>query len=226
MKTVKTLIQLQLVDGEYRLIREERYEYDGPWSLCDRNTSKKVANQGMAQSAQDQQNAQKALSSTNSELTNYKSNLDNFMKFGRQTYGENGEFMRDQNTIANTTAAAGTNKIGGDLALNAMRTGENTGNYANTLAESTRGASRDLTSQLAGADATRLQNLTNINQYGVQASALPAQVQASLYGTGSGGASSNLNPAADAAKTPGFLDQLTGQLIQGGATVGAAAVKS
>jgi hypothetical protein len=30
------------------------------------------------------------------------------MKFGRRTYGENGEFAKTQNTLANTTAAAGT----------------------------------------------------------------------------------------------------------------------
>jgi hypothetical protein len=190
-----------------------------------RTQQKQVAQQGMAQSAQDQQNAQGALAATNKSLQDYSGNLNNFMQFGRQTYGKNGEFMRDQNTIANTTAAAGSNAISGNLALNAMRTGENTANYAPTAAESTRGASRDLTSQLAGADATRLQNLTNVNQYGVQASALPAQVQAGLYGSSTGAAAGNLGPAASTANQPGYLDELTQQLIGGGATVGAAALK-
>lgn len=190
-----------------------------------RSEQKKVVEQGTAQSAQDQNNAQATLSATNKSLGDYSGKLDSFMKFGRQIYGKNGEFAQDQNTIANTTAAAGTNKIAGDTALNAMRTGENTANAAPALAESTRAASRDLTSQLAGADATRLQQLTGINQYGVQASALPAQVRAGLYGTSIGGASGNLGPAASSANQPGFLDQLTGQLISAAGTVGAGFAK-
>src|SRR5258708_31524228 len=172
-----------------------------------RAESKKVANQGMAQSATDQANAQAALGKANSNLAKYSSNLDNFMRFGRKTYGEGGEFIKTQNALANTTAAAGTSGVAGNLALNALRTGENTSGYAPTVAESARQSSRDLTDRLAGADADRLSRLTAINQFGVQASALPAEVQPGLYGTATGGAGSQLSTAADAAKTPGFWDQ-------------------
>ena len=195
-------------------------EYSGPLELCDRGQSKAVANQGMQQSAQDQANAEAALSATQGALGTYQKNLNNFMNFGRKTYGAGGEFARDQNTIANTTAAAGSNRIGGDLALNAMRTGENTGNYANALAESKRAASRDMTAQLASADAERLAKLTGVEQYGVQASALPADVQASLYGTSTSGSGSQLGTAANAAKTPGFWDTFAGDIVGAGATVG------
>lgn len=181
-----------------------------------RSEAKKVVAQGTTQSAQDQANAQASLAATNKSLSDYSSGLKGFLRFGRQTYGAGGEFQRDQNTIANTTAAAGANKVGGDLALNAMRTGENTSNYAPTLAESQRAASRDLTGQLATADATRLQNLTNINQFGVQASALPASVQAGLYGTATGGAGSQLSSASSAAQTKGFWDEFAPALAQGG----------
>jgi hypothetical protein len=51
--------------------------------------TEKVANQGMAQSATDHANAQAALAKTNKSLASYSSNLDNLMKFGRRTYGEN-----------------------------------------------------------------------------------------------------------------------------------------
>jgi hypothetical protein len=81
--------------------------------------------------------------------------------------------------------------------------------------------SRDLTDRLAGADADRLSRLTAINQYGVQASAVPAEVQASLYGTGTGGSGSQLSTAADAAKTPSFWDQFL-PAIAGGAGAAAA----
>jgi hypothetical protein len=147
------------------------------------------------------------LASANKSLAKHSSTLDSFMNFGGKTYGEGGDLAKTQNTRANTTAAAGTSGVAGNLALNAMRTGENTGNYANTVAESARTSSRDLTDRLAGADADRLSRLTAINQYGVQASALPAEVQASLHGTATGGAGSQLSTAADAAKTPSFWDQ-------------------
>ena len=147
-----------------------------------RTESKQVSQQGMAQSSQDHANAQSALASANKSLAKHSSTLDSFMNFGRKTYGEGGEFQKTQNTIANTTAAAGTSGVAGNLALDAMRTGENTSNYAPTVAESARQSSRDLTSTLAGADADRLSRLTAINQFGVQASALPAEVQAGLYG--------------------------------------------
>jgi len=46
--------------------------------------------------------------------------------------------MRDANTLANTTAAAGQTNLTGNLALNALRTGQNTAGYAGTVAESQR----------------------------------------------------------------------------------------
>ena len=186
-----------------------------------RTESKQVSQQGMAQGSQDHANAQAALASANKSLAKHSSTLDSFMTFGRKTYGEGGDFAKTQNTLANTTAAVGTSGVAGNLALNAMRTGENTANYAPTVAESARQSSRDLTDRLAGADADRLSRLTAINQYGVQASALPAEVQASLYGTATGGAGSQLSTAADAAKTPGFWDQFL-PAIAGGAGAAAA----
>ncbi|MGH8358211.1 MAG: hypothetical protein ACRESF_12015 [Pseudomonas sp.] len=188
-----------------------------------RSQSQAISDQSKANSAQDQTNAQTALTGTNTALKNYSDNLNNFMKFGRQTYGSNGEFMKDANTIATTGAAAGSKSIQGNAALHAMQTGENTGGYAGAEAESQRQADRDLTGTLATADSTRLQNLTNINQQGVQMSALPAQVQSSLYGTSLGGGNTAMGTAASAsAAAPGFLDVFGSDLAQGaGAAIGA-----
>src|ERR1700732_1536 len=176
---ISTLVEYRFVNGMLELVREEGFEYEGPLLLAGRTESTAVANQGMAQSAQNQKNAQSSLAAANKSIAGYNSSLDDFMKFGRRTYGAGGEFMKDQNAIATTTAAAGANKIAGDAAVNAMRTGENTANAPPALAESTRAASRDLTNQLATAEGNRLQQLTNVNQFGVQASALPAQGQSS-----------------------------------------------
>lgn len=192
-----------------------------------RSESKQISQQSEANSAQNQGNAQTALTSTNKSLGDYKTSLDSFMKFGRQTYGANGEFMKDQNTLANTTAAAGTTNLKGDLATNALRTGENTAGYAGTAAESQRQSERDLTNQLATADSSRLDKLTAINQYGVQASALPSQVQAGLYGTSLGGSNAAMGTAASAAQaSPGFFDVFGQDVAQGaGAALGAYAGK-
>jgi hypothetical protein len=203
---VKTFIELQWKDGRYHVVREEGFEYLGPVARCDRGTSKQVAQQGMAQSSQDQGNAQVALSSTNTSLGKYNDALNNFMRFGRATYGPNGEYMRDTNTLATTTAAAGEKALEGDLALEAGRTGENTAGYAGTVALDKQQNAQAIAAQLAQADQSRLQALTNINQYGVQASALPAEIQAQIYGTSTGGASSNLGPAASAAAQPSGWD--------------------
>jgi hypothetical protein len=183
-----------------------------------RSESKKVVNQGTAQSAQDQANAQASLAATNKSLGDYSTGLKSFLNFGRQTYGAGGEYQRDQNTIANTTAAAGQTNLTGNLALNSMRTGENTSGYAGTAAESQRQSSKDLTNQLATADTNRLGQLTNLEQFGVQASALPASVQAGLYGTGTSGAVGNLGPASSAAQTKGFWDEFAPALAQGAGT--------
>jgi hypothetical protein len=165
-----------------------------------------VVSQGTAQSAQDQANAQSSLAATNKSIGDYKNHLDSFMKFGRDVYGDNGEYAKTENVLANTTAAAGETSLKGNLALNAARTGENTAGYADTVAESKRQSERDLTDRLAGANADRLSKLTAVNQFGVQASALPAEVQSSLYGTSVGGSGSQLSAAGGAARTPGFWD--------------------
>jgi hypothetical protein len=185
-----------------------------------RSTSAQIAQQGIANSQQDQANAQGALSATNSALNDYSSNLSQFMNYGRQTYGQGGEFAADQDTIAAGAAAAGTKAIGGDLALNAMRTGANTASYAPTVASATNQAEQTEEGQLANADATRLQNLTNVNQFGVTASALPAQIQAQLYGTSLSGGNSSLGVGQQAsAADQSFADTLPGDLT---AAIGAA----
>lgn len=192
-----------------------------------RSQSAQISQQSEQNAQQNQGNAQAALGSTNAALTKYSSDVDNFMKFGRQTYGANGTYMKDQNAIATTGAAAGSNAIKGNLALHSMATGENTGGYAGSVAESQRQAQRDLTGTLANADATRLQNLTAINQQGVQDSALPAQVQASLYGTSLGGSNSAMSTAESAsAASPGFWDVFGQDVASGaGAAIGAYAGK-
>lgn len=189
-----------------------------------RSESKQAFKQSSAQSREDQANAQSALNSTNSAVAGYNQNLNKFMRFGRQTYGANGEYAKTNNAIATNAAAAGSRAMEGDLALHALQTGENTAGYAPAVASERAQASQNMTNTLAGANADRLNKLASIEQYGVDASKYPSQVYSSLYGTGVSGANGQMSSATDAAKTPGFWDQMAGDLVKGAATVGAAAL--
>lgn len=183
-----------------------------------RSESKQVVNQGTAQSSQDQANAQKSLGDTNSSIADYKANLGRFMNFGRQTYGEGGDYQRTQNTLATTAAGAGHDALEGDLALRSMRTGENTSGYATAASEDSRARQRDVVNEMAQSNADRLKNLSAVEQYGVDASKVPAEISASLYGTGVGGANAALGNAANAARTPGFWDTMAPAIAQGAGT--------
>src|SRR6266404_9089314 len=108
---ISTLVEYRLVNGVLELVREEGFEYTGPIVLAGRSEAKQVVNQVTAQSAQQEKNAQASFAGANKSIAEYSGNLDRFMKFGRDVYGQGGEFAKTQNTIANTTAAAGTNKI-------------------------------------------------------------------------------------------------------------------
>lgn len=189
-----------------------------------RSESKAAFKQSQSNAAQDQGNAQAALGQTNAAVNQYNQNLKNFMRFGRQTYGANGEFAKTTNAQATQAAAAGSRAMEGDLALNALRTGENTAGYASSVGEERRKASSDMTGTLVNANADRLNKLASIQQTGLQASQFPAGVYSSLYGSGLSAANGQQASATDAAKTPGFWDSIAGDLVKGGATVGAAAL--
>jgi hypothetical protein len=217
---VSTEVIIDIESGA--VISRKSFIYSGPLMLCDRGQSTAAFNQAQGAAAEDQGNAQTALANTNTALANYSSNLGNFMNFGRATYGPNGTYMADQNAIANTAAHATAGTLSGQMALNAQRTGENTASYAPSAQAAKQQGQIDQTSGLATADANRLQALTNINQYGVQASALPAQVQSSLYGTGTSGAGGQQSTATQAAAVPSGW-QVFGQDLAaaGGAAIGA-----
>jgi hypothetical protein len=189
--------------------------------------SKKVANQSLDTSNKLLANAGEAQQQTAAGVNQFNQNLNNFMRFGRRTYGGNGEFMRTMNTKANEVAAGGQRALEGDLAMHALRTGANTAGYADTAAEARRQSSRDMTNFLANANQQRLQNLTDVEKTGLDESKFPAQISASMYGPSVSGSVGALNPAASAAHQAdqNWFDPILGSIIGGAANVGAAAVK-
>jgi hypothetical protein len=173
-----------------------------------RDQSKKVTNAGLANSAADQANAAASFAATNKDIGDYSNRLHEFIN--ANPYKEGGEFAQDQSQISASAADTGASAIRDKLARDAITSGENTGGYANNVAEAQRQATRDQATQMAGADATRIGAKSAYDKAGLDASALPADLRARLYSTSISGANGALGVAGDASKTPSFLDRLGG----------------
>ncbi|HEV7523013.1 MAG TPA: hypothetical protein VGP89_18065 [Candidatus Angelobacter sp.] len=184
-----------------------------------RGDSKKVVNAGLANSATDQANASSAFAGTNKAVGDYSNRLNTFIN--ANPYKAGGEFAQDQSQIAASAADTSSSAIKDKLARDAQTSGENTGGYANNVAEAQRQATRDQATHMAGADATRISAKSAYDKAGLDASALPADLQARLYGTSIQGRNGALGTAGDSAKQPSFLDSLMPALIGAGAQVGA-----
>lgn len=194
-----------------------------------RGQQNKVVNAGLANSAADQTAAGGALTATNADLGDYTDRLKQFA--ADNPYKAGGEFAQDQSQIAASAADTDSSALRDSLARSTQTSGENTGGYANNVAEATRQATRDQATTLANADATRIGNKSAYDASTLQASSLPADLQSRLYGTAVGGANSSLGVAGGAAQTPSFLDtlgqslakslgQVSGSVSSAGATGG------
>lgn len=214
---ITTKATFDIETGE--LLSWEGFEYDGPLALCGRSESKQVVNAGLANSATDQANASKAYTGANSEIGDYKNRLNTFIN--ANPYKAGGEFAQDQSQISAAAADTGASAIQDKLARDAETSGENTGGYANNVAEAQRQATRDQATEMAQADSTRIAGKSAYDKAGLDASALPADLQARLYGTSIGGANGALDTAGGAAKTPSGWDVFGPAIIGGAASVGA-----
>lgn len=171
-----------------------------------RGQEKKVVNAGLANSATDQANAGASFAATNNEIGDYKNRLNTFIN--ANPYKAGGEFAQDQSQIAASAADTSSSAIRDQLVRTAQTSGENTGGYANNVAEAQRAATRDQATTMANADASRIGSKGAYDKAGLDASALPADLQSRLYGTALGGANGALGVAGGAAKTPSFMDTL------------------
>src|SRR5215472_311088 len=164
-----------------------------PELTMGRSESKQVTQQSLDTSKNFQNQANQSFAATQGAIGDYQNRLNNFL--ARNPYTPGGEFQRNQTLINASTADAGNAAMKNTLDLAAQRSGENTAGFANNVAEAQRQTSRDLADQMAKADQARIDKETGIQQFGVQASALPADMQARLYGTGAGESVGALNPA-------------------------------
>ncbi|HLJ25303.1 MAG TPA: hypothetical protein VKY85_01185 [Candidatus Angelobacter sp.] len=181
-----------------------------------RGQSNAVFNAGMQNNSTLMGNAGTAFGNVQSGLGKFQSNLDSFM--AADPYKAGGEFAQDQSNINAARANSDAAGIRNELQRGGARSGENTANYGNIVSSATRQATLDEGDAQAKADAQRINDETGYQEKGLQLSEFPVTANEGLYGSSVGGATGNLNAAGGAAKTPGLLDQLFGDAIQGAST--------
>jgi|GEM_PF-5029239 hypothetical protein len=186
-----------------------------------RSESKQAFQDSQAAQQQMAQQQQQALNSTNAAIADYNNRLNGFMDFGRSMYAPGGEFDRENTLLGTSVATGGADSTADQLNDFNQRTGNlNGAQFAATAEEVSRANRRALTDFLANAAKDRSNKQTAIEQYGVQASALPSDVYSRIYGTATGGRTSALGTETDAAKVPGFWDTFAPALVSGAAQVG------
>ena len=187
-----------------------------------RSESKQAFNDSQAAQQQTAAQAQQALDSTNTAMGDYKNKLNDLMNFGRSTYAPGGEYDRENTLLGTSVSSGGAESSADQLNDYDKRTGNmNAAQMGAAAEEIARGNRRGLTDFLAGAAQDRMNKQTALEQYGVQASALPADVYSRIYGPATGGRSSALGNETNAAQTPSFWDTFLPALVSGGAQVAA-----
>lgn len=157
-------------------------------------------------SGTDQSNAAASYGNTENAIGDYTKNLAQFTSGNPYTKG--GEYDQTINTGLANASDAGANSLAGSLQSQALRTGQNSAASLATAKSGAQQNTRDLSSSLASADQARIGSEAGYNQTALGASSVPINAQSSLYGTSLSGGNSALNTAADAAKTPGFWDEV------------------
>ena len=181
-----------------------------------RSESKQAYNDSRAAQQQSGAQAQQALNSTNDAVSKYEDNLNNFMNTGRAMYAPGGEYDRENTLLGTSVSSGGAESTADQLSDYDKRTGGmNSAQMGAASEEVARSNQRALTQFLAGAADDRMNKQMTVEQYGVGASALPADVYSRIYGTATGGRDSALGTETQAAQTPGFWDTFLPALVQG-----------
>lgn len=157
-------------------------------------------------SGADQTNATNAVNAENSDIGNYEQQLSKYAAENPYTAG--GEFQTSQNQTLAGGADAASSSLTNQLQTQAQRTGQNATAANATAAEAARQNERDLSTAEGNANTTRIGDEAGYNQNVVNASEVPAQLEAGEYGTSVGAANQALGTASGTASTPGFWDTL------------------
>ncbi len=184
-----------------------------------RGQSTQAFNTASDENAADFGNQQAAFGSTENAIGNYNNQLAKFVSGNPFTKG--GEFDQTINTGLANVSDGGANSLAGALQAQARRTGQNSAADAATAAAGAQQNTRDLSADLAQAQQRRIAGEAGFNQAALGASAVPIGANQSLLGASTNAADGTLGDETQAAKTPGFWDEV-GNGVAGslGRTVG------
>ena len=188
-----------------------------------RSNSANISSTAQTNSATDQTNAENAQNAENADIGNYESQLSKYA--AENPYTSGGEYQTSQNQTMAANADVGSSALTNQLQTQAQRTGQNAGAANATAAEAARQNQRDLSAGEASDNATRIGNEAGYNQGVVNASEIPAQLEAGEASADLDAANNSLGTAQQAsASSPSFWDEiLQGSISAGQAAAGAAA---
>lgn len=175
------------------------------------------------QNQQNETTAQNAEKTAQQDIGNYESQLSKFAS--SNPYVQGGEFQTATNKELADTANSTANAAKAQEQSLARRTGQNPQAAVAAGEAEQQNAQRTLANQQAEETQNRVGKEAGYNQQVLNASAQPFSMENSLGALAAGQANSELGTQEKAAETPSFMDQLTDQLIAGGAQVGSAALK-
>jgi hypothetical protein len=178
-----------------------------------RGQSTQAFNTASSENATNFGNAQSAFGSAENDIGNYENQLSSFVSGNPYTQG--GEYDQTINQGLTNVSDAGANALKGALQSQALRTGQNSAADAATAASAAEQNTRDLSSDLASAQQQRIADETGYNQAALQASAVPAEMESSLFGSSGNQANEELGTEENAARTPSFWDQVGSGLASG-----------
>ena len=178
-----------------------------------RGQSTQTFNTASSQNATNFGNAQNAEGAAQNDIGDYQSQLAKFVSGNPYTAG--GQYDQTINTGLANTSDAGSNSLKGALQSQALRTGQNSAADAATAASGARQNTRDLSNSLATGQQGRINSEAGYNQEALGASAQPAQMESSLYGSAGGQGNQELGTEEGAAQTPSFWDTLGGTFAGG-----------
>jgi hypothetical protein len=171
-----------------------------------RGQSTQAFNTASNENATDFGNGQSAFGSTEDAISNYNNQLAKFVS--GNPYSPGGDYDQTINTGLANTSDAGANSLAGALQSQARRTGQNSAADAATASEAAQQSTRNLAAQLAGAQQQRISGEAAYNQAGLGASAVPIGANQALYSGSLNAANGALGDETQAARTPGFWDEV------------------
>lgn len=169
-------------------------------------------------------NAQNSYANANADIGDYEDQLSKYA--ASNPYGQGGQYQTTQNQILSNTSDAMAKSAGEALQSQALRTGGNTAGGVAATEQMEEQNNRDLSSNEAQANAQRIDKGAQYGQSVLNATEVPAQLEAGLASGQANAGNAALGEETKAGETPSWMDELGQGLIQGYQGAAAAAAKA